>query len=114
MGLVLIVVIAGWLYVVLAPARQVLRGDDRGSMVPGRAYLAFLLWFVPLAAATMLYVSSSMLFASALRMVALFLLLVAVPCLLLHGALAAFGRPAFLVPPPYRPPHRRAGRPADL
>jgi hypothetical protein len=109
MGLFLIVVIAGWLYVVLAPAREVLRGDDRGSMVPGRAYMVFLLWLVPLAAATVLYVSSWMLFASALRTVALGLLLVAVPFLPLHGVVAAFGRPAFLVPPPYRPSDRQAG-----
>ena len=104
MGLVLIVVTAGWSYVALAPARQVLRGDDRGSVVRGRAYLVFLLWFVPLAAATAFYAVSSLWFSPMLRLVASGLLLVAALFLLLHGAVSRFGRPAFLVPHPYRRP----------
>lgn len=107
MGLVLIVVIAGWLYVMLAPAREVLRGDDRGSFVPGRAYLAFVLWFVPLAGATAFFAASSLVWSPMLRTIALGLLLVAALFLVLHAVVSRFGRPAFLVPQPYRTPGAR-------
>jgi hypothetical protein len=104
MGLVLIVVVGGWLYVLLAPAREVLRGDDRGSVVPGHAYLAFVLWVVPLGGATAFFAASSMVWSPMFRTVALSLLPVAALFLILHAVVSRFGRPAFLVPHPYRPP----------
>ena len=120
---VAIVAVAGWmLYRVLAPARAIWRGDARRVpsfsqiTVNARSYLAFLLWFVPmfvgiaLLGIMLIWISITGEVSTAGRAIAttgVALVVVGLPLIVLRWVVSAFGRPRFLVPPPYR--GQRAG-----
>ncbi|HEX6870212.1 MAG TPA: hypothetical protein VF163_03855, partial [Micromonosporaceae bacterium] len=117
LGLIWTSIMGGLLYVSVSPAGAIWRGDaDRvpqlGQIsVNARSYLAFLLWSVPFfgggTTVGLVFVigtltgSRDVLLLTAAK-AAFALILVSVPLIGLHWFVNAFGRPEFLIPPPYR------------
>jgi hypothetical protein len=115
-GLLVVGVCTAMLYLVLAPVRDIWRGDKRrvpslpSISVNARSYLAFLAWFVPvfggLALLGLTWIvgqfvgSKKVLYPLFVTGVAL--ILGGPPLVVLHWFVSAFGRPRFLIPPPYR------------
>jgi hypothetical protein len=116
-GLVFVAVAGAMLFAGLHPAAAIWRGDANrvphlGTIsVNARSYLAFLLWFVPFFLGLGLVVAAAVaqtLGRSGSGVLAItggagvVLMTVGVPLIGLHWFVSAFGRPKFLIPPPYR------------
>jgi hypothetical protein len=107
----------GLLYLTLAPAREVLGGDEshmptfrtsRASLgVHGHSYLTFLLWSVPINVAIILVCmltlsSPTSALATVLPVIITLLVLLAIPFIALHITVNLFAWPKSLIPKAYR------------
>ena len=115
-GLLVVGVCTAVLYTVLAPVRDIWRGNKRrvpslpSISVNARSYLAFLAWFVPefggLALLGLTWIVGQFVGPTKvlypLFVTGVVLILGGPSLILLHWFVSAFGRPRFLIPPPYR------------